>query len=218
MSSRVPTRSGGQPPARIHPFTRILLWLCFVVAVQISTFGELFLLAVLAALLAVLADASHWFRLLRRTRWLTFSLILIYAFATPGEQIWQLSGAWGPSKEGLIEGGLQMLRLHCALAALSVLLSGMDRQQLLAGLYVCSYPLKFMGALRQRFVVRLALSLSYAENAMSEMRVHSLRDLSALFAAEAPPGEHIELQLDRMGARDVLLVALVILALTGMLL
>jgi hypothetical protein len=118
-------------------------------------------------LLGAVAISRHKFvQLLHRTRWIMLSLLLIYAYSTPGQPLSELLGMFGPSREGLADGMLQLTRLLAALAGLAILVDHLHRQQLIAGLYTLFAPLQWMGLSRERLAVRLALTLHYAEVAM----------------------------------------------------
>jgi len=147
----------------LHPATKILLWLiCAVVAQKLQ---PLFLLVFSVALLVLLVGfrASKFLELLRRTRWILFSLLLIYSFATPGIYLFPQAGSASPTVEGLHAGALQIWRLIVLLAALALLLRTTDRESLLSGLYTLMKPLKPIGVNAERIAVRLWLTLRYAE-------------------------------------------------------
>lgn len=151
---------------RPHPATQILVWISLAIAVQ--TLRPL-LLPVCTGVLIVIAfkiHAQRFFSLLRRSRWILFSLLLVYAFATPGQELWPWS--YAPTLEGVQDGGVQLCRLVSMLAGLSVLLTLLPREQLIGGLYSLAYPLRFVGLSSERLAVRLALTLHYAESAMRD--------------------------------------------------
>ena len=151
-----------------HPVTQILTWVSLAILVQ--TLQSAFL-PVLAAVLGVVAFNAHPVRLLallRRTRWILLSILVIYAFLTPGVALWTLPYFPSPTLEGLIDGLMQLSRLLCMLAGLSILLTLLSQKQLVSGLYALAYPLRYLGISRERIAVRLALTLHYAERAMQE--------------------------------------------------
>ena len=190
----------------------------FVLATQKSAVAWLPIFASLVLLLALSLNAQRWFAMLRRTRWLSFTLLLIYGYATSGEALWANLAEWSPTKEGLFDGVIQLLRLHCALAALSVLLSRLSPQQLMAGLYVAALPLKLLAISRERLVVRIALTLSYAENTMNNLKLHSLGDFRQLFDRDVrQQSEVLELQLNRLHGLDIFILAALAGLLIGML-
>lgn len=63
---------------------------------------------------------------------------------------------------------MQLSRLVCVLAGLSILLTLLPQEKLVSGLYSLLYPLRYIGVSRARIAVRLALTLHYAERAMQE--------------------------------------------------
>lgn len=60
--------------------------------------------------------------LLKRTRWLIVSLVLLFALATPGVYLLPMFGSLGPTEEGLRLGLEHFMRLLFVLASLAVLL------------------------------------------------------------------------------------------------
>jgi energy-coupling factor transporter transmembrane protein EcfT len=143
----------------LHPATRISIWLLLAMSVQgLHSIG----LVTLSLLLLIFAHPGPGFaRILKRTRWLFFSLLLIYGFAAPGEPLLPQIGVASPSLEGLREGALQAWRLLCLFAALAWLLASTPRAALISGLYQIVHPV--LGRYAERIVVRIALTLQYAE-------------------------------------------------------
>ena len=134
----------------LHPATRIGVWLLLAIGVQgLHPAG----LAAVSLLLLIVACRFQGFpRLLKRTRWLFLSLLVIYAIATPGELLWPQVGAASPTVEGLREGVLQAWRLLCLLAALAWLLAGTPRDALIGGLYRMLHPFFGNHARRLRLI------------------------------------------------------------------
>lgn len=200
--------------SRVHPTVQILLWGMLVLLAQRCQTIWVMVLAVSCSAVALRCDASRFMVLLRRTRWVAFSLLLIYAWATPGKALLGGFGLLSPTWEGLLDGATQLARLLCALAGLAILLSALSRGQLVGGLYVLAAPLRLLGLSRERFAVRLALTLEYAETAMHE----TVRDWRATIAGAMDGGGNavtdIELQHQRYGWLDgvLLLAGMLILA------
>ncbi len=149
-----------------NPALLILAWMTLVIELQMMKPVILLALLVLFLVVAMAISSSRLFSLMRRTRWIMIPLILIYAYTTPGTPVLVQMAALSPTSEGLQEGLIQLARLASVLASLSILLSCLDQQRLVSGLYTLAYPLRFMGLSRERFAVRLALTLQYAENSM----------------------------------------------------
>lgn len=191
----------------LHPTVQILLWILLVLLAQRWQPAMLLAACLLSSTAALWLDSAHFLRLLRRTRWIAFSLLLIYAWATPGKALFNDFGNLSPTWEGLLDGVLQLGRLLCALAGLAVLLATLTQQRLVGGLYALAYPLQLFGMSRERFAVRLALTLEYAETTMHD----TAKDWRGAIAQAMETGEtgaaQIELQRQRYSMLDVALLA-----------
>lgn len=198
---------------RFHPAAQISTWCLLVAAMQFLRFEFLLVAAGFVLLPAVLLSARKLMQLLRRTRWIMLSLLLVYAYSTPGQPLLDALGMFSPSREGLSDGVLQLTRLLAALAGLAILLDRLHRQQLIAGLYTLFAPLQLIGVSRERVAVRLALTLHYAEVAMLR-ETHTWQDnLRSLFEPHGETGKQMELTLYRFGIQDGLLVGFALLLL-----
>lgn len=191
-----------------HPAVLIFLWACITIAMQSLQAGIL-LLAGLPLLVAAYAiSAAHLLTLLRRTRWIMLSLLLIYAYATPGETLWVPLAQLSPTYEGLMDGVLQLCRLLFVLAGLSILLGLLSQQQLVSGLYALGYPMRYVGLSRERIAVRLALTLHYAESAMLDTSANWRGSIEQMLALAEVKQDSIELPSTPFTLRDVLLLVL----------
>ena len=191
---------------RLHPATQILTWCVMVAAMQFLTPVRLLIAGSVVLLFAFLLSRHKFVQLLRRTRWIMFSLWLIYAYSTPGETLSDALGPFSPSLEGLLDGGLQLMRLLIALAGLAILLDRLHRQQMMAGLYSLFAPLQWLGLSRERLAVRLALTLHYAEVVM--LRTLSWQDnLRSLFEPHGEVTKALLLPVYRFTLADALLLA-----------
>lgn len=192
---------------KFHPATQILAWCLLVTMLQLLMLDALLLASGVVLVFALTISGHKFAQLLRRTRWIMLSLLLIYAWSTPGQALYEPFGAFSPSREGLQDGLSQLLRLLAALAALAMLLDRLHRMQLISGLYTLFAPLKWMGGLRERFAVRLALTLHYAEAAMLRGKRGWLETLDGLLEPHGEPTREMELPLCRFGYGDALLLA-----------
>ncbi len=202
----------------IHPAVQIILWGVLVAVMQRLTLIPLLLMSAVLLTLGAYLSGSKLLQLLRRTRWIMLSLMLIYAYSTPGTPFIESLGSWGPIREGLLDGVMQLLRLLSALASLAILLDHLHRQALISGLYSLFAPLVWLGMSRERCAIRLALTLHYAEVAM--LRSHArwqdtLQELQA-FPVNAP--HPIELPIYRLGYIDVFLSGLCLIMVMGLIL
>jgi energy-coupling factor transport system permease protein len=191
---------------RPHPAVLLLLWACVTVVMQALRAPALLLASGLLAVLALLFCAARFRVLLRRTRWIMFSLLLIYGYATPGAALWAPAGTLSPTLEGLFDGLLQLCRLLAALAGLSLVLSMLTQQQLIGGLYTLAYPLRYVGVSRERIAVRLALTLHYAETAMLETTRDWRASMARMLQPAAAVQQEVELQALPFTLRDGLLL------------
>jgi energy-coupling factor transport system permease protein len=189
-----------------HPAVQILVWVLFALMAQ--RLQSLALLALCTVLfgLALKLSARQLLSLLRRTRWILFSLLLIYSYTTPGTALWVQLGIASPTREGMLDGFLQLGRLLSVLSGLAILLELLPQAQLISGLYTLAYPLCWFGLSRERIAVRLALTLEYAETAMSDTAKDWRTSINAALQPDTTGATHIELRLQPFGAIDGLLM------------
>jgi energy-coupling factor transport system permease protein len=112
---------------------------------------------VLAALIAAPSDLHL---LLRRSRWLLLTMLVMFGWFTPGTPLPAIPGT---SREGLLLAADNIARLLIALAALAMLLKTLDPPKLVAGMRSLLAPIAFLGFSRDRIAVRLALTLREVE-------------------------------------------------------
>lgn len=188
-----------------HPATQIMVWICLACLVQTLTPVFLYVFAGVLLLCALLLHARRLFILLRRTRWILLSLLLIYAFMTPGEALWLSAYLPSPTREGLLDGMVQLGRLVCILAGLSILLTLLPRERMIGGLYALCYPLRYIGLSRERIAVRLALTLDHAESTMRETATDWRGAIRHALASGKENETVIELHVQSPGRIDAVL-------------
>lgn len=142
-----------------HPASLLLAWLAFALGLQWLNVFWLIAVAAICVILALVLALRHTRALLRRSRWLLLSLVILYSFATPGEYLPGLGGTLGLTQEGIREGAEQVGRLLAMLASLALLHQRLGTPGLLTALYWLSRPL--VG--RDKTVVRLMLVLETVE-------------------------------------------------------
>lgn len=159
--------------ANLSPHPAVLILFLFGLVIKTQSFQLFELLMVMCPLivLALIFFPLRFITLLKRLRWIMLSLLLIYGYATPGSAVWQVSewpllAQFSPTMEGLITGLLQLARVVTVLAALAILAGLLSQQQLMSGLYYLIYPLRYMGLSPEKLVMRLALTMQYAEAAL----------------------------------------------------
>jgi energy-coupling factor transporter transmembrane protein EcfT len=198
-----------------HPAVQILIWMLLALLAQRLQPLALLVLSVILFVLALRLCAGLLLRLLRRTRWILFSLLLIYAYTTPGTALLAQLGVVSPTREGLLDGLLQLGRLLSVLSGLAILLAILPQEQLISGLYTLAYPLRWFGLSRERIAVRLALTLEYAETAMSETARDWRTTINAALQPSSSGATHIELRLQAFSGADALLLFAIAAVLIG---
>jgi energy-coupling factor transporter transmembrane protein EcfT len=191
---------------RPHPAALLLTWMLLAVAMQDFHAKQLMFAGVLTMATALKLSATRLCILLRRTRWIMISLLLVYGYATPGETLWAQAGMFSPTQQGLLDGLLQLSRLVFMLASLSAVLSMLSQQQLVGGLYTLVYPLRYLGWSRERIAVRLALTLRYAESSMKDAAADWRGSIEKALAPAADGNQIVELHASAFTWRDALLL------------
>jgi|WetSurMetagenome_2_1015567.scaffolds.fasta_scaffold16689_2 hypothetical protein len=142
-----------------HPAVLLVIWAGFAFALQRAQFPWTLGSAMICLLLALAFARLRSLNLIRRSRWLLFSLGLIFLFLTPGEYLPGFPGKLGLTYEGLLRAGEQLSRLLALLTSLALLHERVGTPGLLTGLYWLLGPFGW----REKTVVRLMLVLDYVE-------------------------------------------------------
>lgn len=111
-------------------------------------------------LVALIAADSDLRLLVRRSRWLILTMLVMFGWLTPGTP---LPGIPGASQEGLQLAADNLARFLVALSTLAMLLKALDTPEMVAGLRSLLAPLALLGFSRDRIAVRLALTLQEVE-------------------------------------------------------
>lgn len=170
---------------------------------------------VLLILLALKLCALQMLSLIKRTRWILVVLLFIYAYTTPGEAVLSQFGTWSPTWEGLSDGATQLGRLLSVLAGLAILLTLLPQARLISGLYSLMYPLRWLGLSRERFVVRLALTLENAESAMRDTASDWRTTIGDALKPSTTGTSLIELDVHFFGLVDALVLLVTAVLLIG---
>lgn len=191
-----------------HPSLRLVAWVCGAAALQRA--HGWWLVGVLAPGLVLVGAAgrARWRTLLRRSRILLVVLAVTYLLLTPGEAL--VAGYVG-TQEGVRAAAEQLLRIILMLGAVAWLLATTPVNQLLAGIYGLARPSgRAPGpdghGLAERFAIRLALVLRYAESPIA-------RDWRTLLDETAiDHGGPVAFEFVPLRAGHWLLIAAVVLA------
>lgn len=181
----------------LHPVSVLFLALAVLGAVSVRSGEILFSTCSLVALLAWKFAPLRFRQLLRRSRWLLLSMLLIFSFLTPGTHIRYLPGM---SSEGMLIAVEQAARLLLAIGVLALLLTRLNPGQLISAMHTALAPFRYCGIDRDRIAVRIALTLEAVEG-----------DL-----APAPGGvQQISLPRQPMGSADWACAALSLILLVS---
>lgn len=148
------------PVHRPHPASLILLGLAVLLAASFRD-GVILLLAGAGLVLAAQVTAkSHLRLLLRRSRWLALTMLVMFGWLTPGTPVSFVPVA---TQEGLLLAGENLARLLIALSTVALILKALPPAELVAGIRSLLGPLGLVKASRDRVAVRLALTLNEVE-------------------------------------------------------
>jgi energy-coupling factor transport system permease protein len=178
-----------------HPAVPILVWIMLALLVQRLQGAILLTTCVVLILLALKLCAAQMRSLIKRTRWILIVLLFIYAYTTPGGAVFPQFGILSPTWEGLSDGATQLERLLSVLAGLAILLTLLPQTSLISGLYSLMYPLRWLGLSRERFAVRLALTLENAESAMRDTASDWRNTIDDALKPITSGASHIELEV-----------------------
>lgn len=150
--------------SRVHPVLRIVCFVILALFLALGNAHQLLLSALLVSLLfaaAGMASFSGLGKTLWRMRWFLLSIVVIYAWMTPGAPLFEAGryADWLPSVPGLLAGGQRLLALVLIVAAVHWLLFVTPQPRLVSALYWLAWPLGLLGISRRRLAVRVALTL-----------------------------------------------------------
>ena len=167
------------------------------ISLQKLQLASLAILAGVLLLFLLIVRAKVFVQMLRKMRWLIMTMLLIYAFSTPGEYV----AAWpfwlAPTHEGIDAGLLQALRLSMMLAGLALLLSTTRRDRLIVGFFILLWPMRYLGLDPERFAARLWLTLHYVEQPQHTQTPADMFEKLKHFHLEAFDEPPMTIQLDR---------------------
>ena len=203
----------------MHPFVKIACFFFLLLLLQYLSASSIAVLCGLICLLAAVLNLPHFSQLIKRMRWLFVSLLLVYAYATPGEYLAFLPLNVAPSYEGLRMGLMQIAKLLIAVASLSALFASASKSQLMAGLWTLLSPLRLVGLNVERFTVRMLLTLHYVEQIAVQPKLKlDFSQLDKLALAPDEPGATLPLILAQPAFSwfDKAMLSLMLLALMGL--
>jgi energy-coupling factor transport system permease protein len=203
----------------MHPFVKIACFFFLLLLLQYISAPSIAVLCGLICLLAAVLNLPHFSQLIKRMRWLFVSLLLVYAYATPGEYLAFLPLNVAPSYEGLRMGLMQIAKLLIAVASLSALFASASKSQLMAGLWTLLSPLRLVGLNVERFTVRMLLTLHYVEQMAVQPKLKlDFSQLDKLALASDEPDARLPLILAQPAFSwfDKAMLSLMLLAVMGL--
>ena len=203
----------------MHPFVKIAYFFFLLLLLQYLSPSSIAVLCGLICLMAAVLNLPHFSQLIKRMRWLFLSLLLVYAYATPGEYLAFLPLNVAPSYEGLHLGLMQIGKLLIAVASLSALFASASKSQLMAGLWTLLSPLRLVGLNVERFTVRMLLTLHYVEQMAVQPKLKlDFSQLDKLALAPDEPGATLPLILAQPAFTwfDKAILSLMLLAVMGL--
>ena len=171
----------------MHPFVKILSFIMILIGMSHMSQVYLGALCVISCTIAFVFARKSFSQVVLRMRWLFLSILIVYAFATPGEYIQPFLFDTAPTYEGVQSGLLQVGKLLIAIASLSILFATCSQMQLMTGLYYLLLPLQWLGLNLERFTARLLLTLDYVETlALDKNFKFNFQQFDSLHAVEKP--------------------------------
>jgi energy-coupling factor transporter transmembrane protein EcfT len=191
----------------MHAGAILFLWAAVAVLMQRAEGWSLVALSVASLAVAFGCARTQCVRLLARIRVLLLAILVLFAWFTPGEAVFMDWPRLGPSREGLslaLTHGCRLAALVCWVAAL---LGRMSAERLVSGLYALARPCGAFGLSAERFALRLLLVLRYASAAQRGER--PWQDWKGWLnpPAAGACGEVVRLTRERLGFRDIALLA-----------
>lgn len=159
----------------MHAVIKILSFLVFGAAVSTGN-GQVLLAGILLVVpLYFMSEKKHYsgaILMVKRLKWLFVSILGVYLFFTPGQLI--IPGVlWGPTFEGLFQGGLRITTLVLLVAAVNLLITGTEREEFLSAILWCLRPVSVFGLSHERLAVRIALTLETVAQTRNGLKKNS---------------------------------------------
>lgn len=161
----------------MHAEIKIISFLVFGSAMSFGRAQELLLGGILL-LIAYGLFGRHCLgqaiRIALRLRWFFLSIAIVYGLFSPGRLLFP-AWAWGPTYEGLLQGGERVAGLLLIVFAVNLLLRTTGQGELIAGILWCLRPLSWLGVPHERLAVRIALVLETVTQ-VQELYRHGRRE------------------------------------------
>lgn len=183
----------------LHPATRLFVWLALLVAVQFLS-GTMLAVACLIAPVSGARVMRRGWRLVWRARWLLLSLLVVFAWGTAGEPLWD--SALAPTHEGFLEAMKHLGRMILVLVSVAAFLEFMPLADLLSATHTWLLPFRRCGIDTTRGVVRLMLVLRYVETLPRPRDWKTLLEMPEVCTSEV-----VEIDRQALGWGDAALIS-----------
>lgn len=144
----------------LHPASLILLGLAFLLAASTRSGMFVLLLGLSGSAFSYGLARPYFLAILRRSRWLLITMLLLFGWMTPGTPV---PGVPFATQEGLMLAAESIARLLIAIATIAYLLSALTPPALVSGLRSLLAPFRLPGGFRDRLAVRMMLTLEEVE-------------------------------------------------------
>lgn len=144
----------------MHPVVALAL---VVIVIGFLARGEWSTIAVVACACAAIGgwhrplSLRHMGRTIWRLRFFYASLLVLFAWLTPGEPVWPVLGGWSPVQEGLSEGLRHIVILALIVTTVQLFMASVSRTALIGALRWWLQPLRRVGVDADRIALRLLL-------------------------------------------------------------
>ena len=202
----------------LHPAVKISVFVVMAVLIPHFNAHHLLWLGLILGLVIIRLRISRFFVMMRRMRWLFVSMLIIYAYTTPGQYLANWPIAIAPSYEGISEGLSQITRICLVLAGVAILIASSTREALMAGIYCLIKPFEMFNLPSARFTARLYLTLQYIEQAQGQLaqgnpssKWQQIRNLQLDRSEFSASNETIKLDMPKLIWLDWICIALLFL-------
>ena len=147
----------------MHPVIRIASFLVIAISLAQINQQKLTTAALLMLLFFFIQPSLHAVsqtaKLVFRLRWLFISIMIVYAWFTPGILLVPEWGGLSPYREGIVIGLMRIAALIIIIASVCILVLQQTREEIMGAIFWYCRPLKLFGVSQQRLAARLVLTM-----------------------------------------------------------
>jgi hypothetical protein len=186
-----------------HPAVLVTAGLLLICLLQLLPQWLLLGASALLLMLAAVFAAQRLRRILRRLRWIALSILVLFAWQTPGTLIIPALSALSPSWDGLALTLFHLAGLAAIGAVVSLLMRALNEAAWVCALYALSAPFARFGFPAARLAVRMMLVLESTAGGPGQVQ-HGWREWLSGSVAMSTRGEW---QLEALQAADRVWIA-----------